>query len=278
MGTLKAVKVKNYILAILVCVIFMFPIYWVFNKALTPMDAINAFPPSFFPNPPVGDNIIEALTKYNIGHYILNTCIIVGFSIVGAVFSCSIVSYGFARLKFKGKNFLFLLLLATMMIPFDVIIVPQFVIYTKIGWTNTFLPLIVPTFFCGFQGAFFVFLMRQFIMGIPLTLDEAAQIDGCNKFQIFSKIILPLMKPVIATVVIYQFLYSWNDFLYPLIFLDDFNKYTLTLGIYLMRTPYETPWGSMMGAAGLASLVPVTVFFITQEKLLGGLATSGMKN
>jgi multiple sugar transport system permease protein len=194
------------------------------------------------------------------------------------VLSCSIVAYGFARLRFRAKNVLFLVLLATMMIPFDVIIVPQFVLFTTIHWTNTYLPLIVPTFLCGFQGAFFIFLMRQFIMGIPLTLDEAAEIDGCNKFQIFTKIIFPMMKPVIAAVVIYQFMYAWNDFLYPLIYIDDFEKYTLTLGIYLMRTPYVTPWGPMMGAAGLASLVPVTVFFITQEKLLGGLQTSGMKN
>ncbi|MDR1292361.1 MAG: carbohydrate ABC transporter permease [Clostridiales Family XIII bacterium] len=268
----------NYVLAVVICAVFVFPIYWVFNKAFTPLDAINAYPPSFFPTPPTGANIAEAFQEGNIGRYILNTCVIVGLTILGSVLSCSLVAYGFARLKFRAKNALFLVLLATMMIPFDVTIVPQFILFTKIHWTNTYLPLIVPTFFCGFQGAFFVFLMRQFIMGIPLSLDEAAEIDGCNRLQTFTKIIFPMMKPVIAAVVIYQFMYAWNDFLYPLIYLDDFKNYTLTLGIYLMRTPYITPWGPMMGAAGLASLVPVTVFFLTQEKLLGGLQTSGMKN
>lgn len=274
---LKLLKLIKHGIAIIISIVFLFPIYWVFNKGFTSPEVINLFPPTFFPPKFVLQNIVDAFVKYNIGSYILNTCIIVVFSIIGSVLSCSIVAYGFARIRFKGKNVFFILLLSTMMIPWDVTIVPQFVMYSKIGWTNSFLPLIIPTFFCGFQGAFFVFLMRQFIMGIPKTLDEAAKIDGCNKFQTFIKVILPLMKPVIATVVIYQFLYSWNDFLNPLIYLDDFKKYTLTLGMYLMRTPYETPWGPMMGAAAVASLVPVTVFFITQEKLLGGITTSGLK-
>lgn len=278
MGIIKLKQSVKYIISVIVSVIFVFPIYWVFNKGFTSPEVINDFPPHFFPPEIVTDNIIRAFTEFNIGSYIGNTLIIVLLSIVGSVASCSFVAYGFARVSFRGKNFFFLLLLSTMMIPWDVTIVPQFIMYSKIGLTNSFIPLILPTFFAGFQGAFYVFLMRQFIMGIPRTLDEAAEIDGCNRLQTFFRVILPLMKPVIATVVIYQFLYSWNDFLNPLIFLDDFKKYTLTLGMYLMKSPYETPWGPMMGTAAIASLVPVTVFFVTQEKLLGGITTSGIKS
>lgn len=270
-------RISLYLVAIITCIIFIFPVYWLFTRGFMPEDKILSYPPQIIPKSFTLNNIIRGINEFHTSTYIKNTIFVVFSTTIGSVISCSIVSYGFARINFKGKNILFVLLLSGMMIPWDVTIIPLFVMYSKIGWTNSFLPLIVPSFFVGYQGAFFVFLMRQFVMGIPYSLDEAAYIDGCNRLQIFTRIILPLMKPAIATVIIYQFMYAWNDFIYPLIFLDDASSYTLSLGLYFMKTPFETPWGAMMGTAAVACLVPVIVFFITQDKLLGGITVSGMK-
>jgi ABC-type glycerol-3-phosphate transport system permease component len=209
------------------------------------------------------------------GLYVRNTLFLAIGRIVGLLFTCSLVAYSFARLRWKGRDTLFFIVLATLMIPFEVTLVPQYVLFSKIGWVNTFLPLIVPAFFAG--NPFFIFLMRQFFMSISPELDDAARIDGCGYFDIYWRIILPLSKPVLAVVAIFAFQNNWNSFLLPLIYLHDRDLYTLALGLNLFQEQYYTRWTLLM-AASLTIMLPVIVlFFILQRYFIQGVVFTGVK-
>ena len=185
------------------------------------------------------------------------------------------VAYGFARFRFPGKDVLFLIMISTMMIPVQVTMIPTFILFKYIGWIDTFLPLIVPTFFGG--GAFNIFLMRQFFLTIPFELDEAAKIDGCNYLQTFYIILMPLVKPALVTVSIFGFVYNWNDFLNPLIYLNSSSNYTLALGLQTFTTMYGTDYNLMMAASTIVLLPILIVFFFGQRYFIEGVATSGLK-
>lgn len=207
--------------------------------------------------------------------FFLNSFWISGIGTVGTVISSALVAYGFSRIKFPLKKFWFTCMILTMMLPYQIIMVPQFVIFDKLGWTNSSLPLIVPAF-CG--GAFFIFLIMQFISGIPGELDQAAKIDGCGRYGIFFRIILPLIKPAIFTAAIFSFYWKWDDFLGPLLYLNSPSKYTVSLALKMFADPESIPdWGAMFAMSTL-SLLPIFVIFLTcQRYLVEGISTTGLK-
>lgn len=274
--TVKKTGNKVFLYAMLIITIFMFilPVYWIFIKAINGPVGILQYPPDIIPKQFSLTNFFNAFSRYDLIRNFANTGKVLLFALTGASISSAIVGYGFARMRFPLRGVLFMIVIASILIPWDVKIIPQFMVFSKFGWINTILPLVVPLWF-GFP--FYIFIFRQFIMQIPYELDESAIIDGCNRFSIFQHIILPLLRAPIITVLVLEFVRSWNDFLDPLIYLNTTSKYTLSLGIYYMISPYHMDWGAVMAAASVAVLFPVLVFFFMQKYLLGGLSFDGLK-
>jgi len=262
-----------YGILIVLSVIFMLPFLWMVVTSIKGSDAIIAG--SFFPKKVEFENFKLVWKVLPLGTFFKNTCIITAFCILGQALSASLVAFGFARIKFKGNRILFLLLISTMMVPGQVTMIPTFALFNTIGWINTFLPLIVPAFFGG--GAFFIFLLRQFFMTIPKELDEAAIIDGCTTFGIYRRILLPLSKPALTTVVVFSFIFNWNDFLYPLVFLQTQDKYTIAVGLQFFKDVYASRWNLLMAASVIALLPVLTVFFSAQKYFVEGIVTTGLK-
>jgi multiple sugar transport system permease protein len=260
--------------------LFALPFYWMVATSLKPQDEVLAVPPSWFPSTLVWSNYSNALSEFPFVRGVVNTTIIVILVELGRLFSVPLAAYAFARLEFRGRNVLFFLVLATMMLPVYVILVPQYLIFRDLGWLDSILPLVVPAFF-GVGGAFFIFLLRQFYMSIPREYDDAAMLDGCGRLRIFWYIILPLSKPALATMAIFTFLETWNDFLAPLIYLDSPEKYTLAL--YFQRWANvptgvaPQPFSEIMAAAMVICLVPIVIFFLGQRYFLRGLVVSGVQ-
>jgi multiple sugar transport system permease protein len=267
-----------YVLLLVLSLMILLPLSWMITVALKP-DGVPVFtlPPQWFPTEHwawgnFGRALLDPARPFL--RYTINTLIIVGGEVVGTLFSCSLVAYAFARLRFRGRDFLFSLLIITMLIPWQVLMIPQFLMFFKIGWYGTFLPLIVPSFF---GNAFFVFLIRQYMRTIPRELELAARVDGCNYFQVFWHIVLPLCKPVLAVCVVFVFLGGWNDLLGPLIYLDSNEKFTVAIGMANMVTRAD-PNLNLLMAANLIMMIPaVILYFFAQEKLIGGIASVGLK-
>jgi len=221
------------------------------------------------------ENFVRVFTDYRMGTYLKNSIIITAFTVFGSVLSASFVAYGFARIRAKGSGFLFIVLLSTMMIPGEVTMVPQFIIYRELGWINTFLPLIVPSFFAG---AFNVFLIRQFVMGIPRSLDEAAMIDGMGHLGIYAKIILPLTYPILAAIGIFSFAWNWGNFMGPLIYINDPKKTPLALGVQLISTVsggQMPPWNMVMVASMFLTIPMILVYTFGQKYVYEANINSG---
>lgn len=223
-------------------------------------------------NYPAGWTALEG----SFARYLINSGIVVAGAVAGNLLACSLAAYAFARLEFRLKKLWFALALGTIMLPVHVVIVPQYIMFSKFGWLNTYLPLIVPKLLA--TDAFFVFLMVQFIRGLPKDLDEAARIDGCGHFGIFFRIIMPLSKPALATTAIFTFIWTWNDFLHQLVFLTDPEMYTVPVALRtFVDSTQQTPWGSVF-AMSIVSLAPVFGFFLAgQRYLVRGIATTGLK-
>lgn len=265
-------KVALFIILTLGALIILFPIAWMLSTALKSAPEVAKYPPTLLPEKPLWENFAIAWQKAPFTQYTINTLIIVFFSIIGAVFSNSLVAYGFAKIDFKGKKMLFRIVLATMMIPGFVTLVPQYVIFSKIGWVDTYLPLIVPIF-CA--NAFHIFMMRQFYRTIPNELIEAAKVDGAGHFYIWGKLIMPLVKPVLATVALIAFKGAWGDFQGPLLYLSDRTKYTLQLGLQVFKGQGYTEWNYLM-AVSFLSMIPILIlFFCFQNYFIKGMNTSG---
>ena len=229
----------------------------------------------WIPVPPRFGNYWTAWSILPFNQWLFNTVRITGLSILGHIISCAIVGFGFARIRFPGRDAIFLLVLATMMLPFPSIIVPLFILFKELGWINTILPLVVPTFFA--TSAFYVFLLRQFFMTLPLELDDAARVDGCSTFGIFYRICIPLIKPALGIILVFSFMNHWNDFLGPLIFLSDLDQYTLALGLRFFQGQYRVEWTLLM-AASLIILSPcIILFFIAQKNYIQGIVITGVK-
>ena len=231
-------------------------------------------PPRWIPNPPRWQNYVEALTVLPFGRYVFNTTVITGLTITGHLLSCTLIAYAFARLRAPGRDTLFVVMLATMMLPYPVTMVPLYMLFNRLGWINTFLPLVVP----AFLGApFYIFLMRQFFLTIPQDFEDAARIDGANTLQILWLVMVPLAKPALATVAIFTFTAAWNDFLAPLIYLQKPELYTVTLGLQFFRSTYTTNWAYLMAASLVTTLPVIAVFFVAQRYFIEGITLTGIK-
>ncbi|WP_251032563.1 carbohydrate ABC transporter permease [Mesobacillus foraminis] len=263
-----------YGLLIGLSIVFIFPFLWLIGTSLKPENEALTFPPTLIPNVWDFANYKDVFTIVNFGQYYMNSIIVTVGTVLGTVLSSTLVAYGFARIKGKGRDAWFVLLLATMMLPPQVTMIPVYMIFAKLGWTNTFLPLIVPAFF---GNAYFIFLLRQFFRTIPKELEESAYLDGCSTLGIFWRIVLPLSAPAIITVALLSFMWTWNDFLGPLIYLNDDAKYTLALGILQFKGALLIEWGPMMAASVLIILPLILMFFVGQRYFIEGIATTGGK-
>ncbi|WP_018752005.1 carbohydrate ABC transporter permease [Paenibacillus sanguinis] len=253
----------------------LLPLVWLIRSSLMNMGQIFELPPVWIPRPIQFSNYTEALTILPFGQYFVNTAIIVIFSVLGVIVTSSISAYSFARMKWRGKNLVFGLLLSSMMLPYAVTLIPTFVGWSQVGLTNSFIPLIAPAWLGG--GAFNIFLLRQFYLSIPRDLDEAAYVDGAGHLRIFRSIILPLTKPALIVVGLFSFLAAWNDFLGPLVYLNDETKYTLALGLQQFKGMYSAEWHLMMAAATVVLLPAIIVFFIGQRYFIEGITLTGIK-
>jgi multiple sugar transport system permease protein len=255
-------------------VLMMAPFFWLISSSLKTPSQLWLYPPRWIPDPVRWENFPDALTVLPFGRYTLNTLTITMPVLVGVVLTSSLGGYGFARLNFPGKNLFFMIFLATMMLPSIVTMIPIFVLFSKIGWVNTFKPLIIPPIMGG--GAFNVFLFRQFFRTIPEELSSAAKIDGCNEFDIYWRIIMPLAKPAITTVAIFTFLSTWNDFMGPLIYLNSDSLKTIALGLAGFQGLYSTHWELLMAASLVMTIPPLVLFFAAQQYFVEGIVMTGM--
>lgn len=270
-------KVLMYALLLALCGFILLPVGWMLTAALKPdLEPVFTVTPEWFPTTFWDwSNFRRVLVeRWPFFRYMINTMLIVIPSIIGVLISCSVVGFAFARLRFRGSKVLFYVLIVTMLMPWQALIVPQFLLFVKIGWYGTYLPLIVPSF----TGvAFFIFLIRQYMRTIPRDLDDAARVDGLNTWQIFWRIILPLSTPVLTVCAVFTFLWRWNDLLGPLLYLDNDESFTVALGLANLVTLADTPWNLTM-AANLVTILPtVIVYFFVQKKLIGGIASVGLK-
>lgn len=268
-------KIATYTILIGISFICLVPFYWMIRSSLMDMSQIFTIPPVWIPSPIRFSNYKEALTMLPFAKYFLNTLFIVVFTVLGTVITSSLCAYSFSRINWKGRDTIFGILLTAMMIPFAVTLIPTFIGWQKIGLVNTYAPLIIPAWFGG--GVFNVFLLRQFFRTIPKELDEAARIDGANHFTIYSKIIIPLSKPSLIVVALFSFMGSWNDFLGPLVYLNDSDKFTLSLGLMQFNGMYTAQWQYMMAASAVVVLPIVIIFFAGQKYFIEGITMTGMK-
>lgn len=255
------------------------PFFWMLSTSLKVEQQVYLFPPIWVPNPWAWENYrISLFDILPFTRFFLNTVYITVTATVGAVLSSSMVAFAFARLRWPGRDKVFLLVLATMMVPTYSTIVPRFILFRNLDWVDTFWPLIVPLWFGG--SAFFIFLMRQFYMTIPIDLDEAASIDGCSEFRIWWSIILPLSKPALATITILSFMARWNDFFDPLIFLNTMENFTVALGLNMFRSAieiYGVRYHWLMAASVTVLLPGLIIFFFFQKTFVQGVVMSGIK-
>ncbi len=279
--------------------VFVLPFVWILETSFKPSPEVIARPPKLYPVamspdqyyeakeegdltpiqetygfPPTVRHYIRAFTEYPILTWVRNTLVIVVFSCLGTLISCTMAAYAFSRLRWPDRGLLFAVVLATMMLPFQVTIIPMFVLFRYLGWIDTPLPLIVPAFF---GSAFFIFLLRQFFIGLPEELMEAARIDGASEWYILSRIVVPLSKPALLTVTIFASMWAWNDFLGPLIYLTSENQKTLALGLQAMVSQYGSEWGMFMASATVMILPILVLFFFAQRYFIEGIALTGMK-
>ena len=276
-ATARVRSVIKHILLIAVSLVMIYPLLWMLVSSFRPTDVIFRTP-GLWVNSLYTENYTGGWTALAnpFGHYLLNSALVVLGAITGNIISCSLAAYAFARLKFRLKTLWFSIMLMTIMLPFHVVVVPQYILFNNLGFVNTFLPLILPKFLA--TDAFFVFLMVQFIRGIPRELDEAARIDGCGHWQIFSRVMIPLMVPALATTAIFTFIWTWSDFFTSLIYLTSPDSYTVSVALRsFLDSTSGSNWGAMF-AMSIVSLVPIFLAFLFGQKfLVKGIATTGGK-
>ncbi|WP_445678928.1 carbohydrate ABC transporter permease [Radicibacter daui] len=257
--------------------VMLYPLLWMLSGSLRPENEIFGGS-SLIPSHISLDAFVRGWNGLQIsfGTFFWNSLVISVLATIGNVFACSLTAYAFARLKFRGRNFWFALMLGTLMLPYHVTLIPQYILFLDMGWVNTILPLVVPKYLA--VDAFFIFLMVQFFRGIPRELDEAAMMDGCSAWRIYRKIMLPLSLPVMATAAIFSFLWTWEDFFGPLIYLNDMKSYTVQIGLRtFVDSTGSSDWSSLF-AMSILSLIPIFLLFLFfQRALIEGIATTGMK-
>src|SRR5690606_18567703 len=273
----KLLSVLTHVGLLGASVLMLYPLLWLLAASFRPENEIFTSA-SIIPSAWSLDAYVRGWNglRTSFGVFFTNGFIVAGLSVVGNVIACSMAALAFARLQFRGKNFWFALMLLTLMLPYQVTLIPQYVLFRQLGWVNTFLPLVVPKFLAA--DGFFIFLMVQFFRGLPKELDEAAQMDGCSPWRIYWKIIIPLSMPVLATAAIFTFIWTWDDFFGPLIYLSEMKSYTVMLGLRTFTdSTGESDYGGLF-AMSVLSLVPIFLFFLFFQRLLiEGVATTGMK-
>lgn len=274
----QAETIKRIGVFVMLCfgaALFSIPFLWTVSTALKTNEQVFAVPPQWIPNPVQWANFRSAWTELPFLTFVTNTVIITIISVIGQVFSASLVAYGFARFKFRGRNALFYLMLSTMMLPSQVTMIPVFLLWREMNLIDTFAPLIVPAFFGG--GAFTIFLLRQFFLTVPRELDEAAMLDGASPFGIWWRILLPLSRPALITVVLFSFLGHWDDFMGPLIYLNSMEKYTVSIGLRMFQDMFGTQLELLMAASLIHILPTIVLFFVAQRYFIKGIALTGLK-
>lgn len=268
--------VLRHVLLIFVSILFVFPFYWMVITSLKANTRVFTYPIEWWPNPIHWENYPNAITYKNFPFflYLRNSTFFALSVTLGTVISCAAVGYGFARLRFPGRNFLFILTLATLMIPGIVTFIPTFILFKNLGVMGTYAPLIIPAFF---GNAFFIFMMRQFFQGLPVELVDAARVDGASELRIFWQIMLPLVRPALLVMAVFTFLWTWHDFFGPLVYLSDQKQYPLSLGLFAFRAQRTTEWSLMMAASTLVTLPLIVIFFFAQRYFLEGIRMTGIK-
>lgn len=264
-----------FLLLCLGATLFSIPFLWTVTTALKSNEQIFAIPPQWLPHPPQWGNFRRAWTELPFPTFVFNTVFITVIATLGQVVTASLVAYGFARFKFTGRNALFLIMLSTMMLPSQVTMIPVFMLWRELRLIDTFAPLIAPAFFGG--GAFTIFLLRQFFLTLPRELDEAAMLDGANPLVIWWRILLPLSKPALVTVVLFSFIAHWDDFMGPLIYLNSTEKYTVSIGLALFQDLYGRQLELVMAAALIHILPTIILFLVAQRYFVKGIVTTGIK-
>jgi len=258
--------------------LFLFPWIWLLSTSLKPPAQIIEIPPRLIPDPVMWINYWYGVTYIKYPQYLANTLIICSAVVIGRVFSCTVVGYGLSHIRWPGRDALFLIILATMMLPYQVTMIPMYIIFSRLKWVNTYLPLTAPAFF---GDAFFIFLVRQFFMTIPKELTDAARLDGCSHLGIYSRVVMPLAKPALATLIAFSFIWTYTDFQGPLIYLKDVNLWTLSLGLRGFMRRYGagggTAMGALMAASTLYTLPMIVLFFAAQKTFIQGIVTTGFK-
>ncbi len=275
-------RLAAHTILLLLCIPFILPLVWMTSTSLKSDDQIYAREgrdttislTSLVPRPIKWSNYAEAVQTVPVGTYLRNTIFLCAANVIGAVLASAVVAYGFARLRFRGREVLFMVMISTMALPGQVTMIPVFALFRMLGWYGTFLPLIVPL--C-FGNPFYIFLMRQFFRTIPEELAEAARIDGAGEWRIFWQIMLPLAKPAMATCALFQFLATWNDFFGPLLYINDPTKYTLAYGLQQFMSSYGGEWAQLMAGACIFTIPVIVLFFLAQRTFIQGIATTGGK-
>ena len=267
-------KAPVYLTLILLSAVFSIPFVWLLSTSLKAASQIFVMPPQWIPNPFVWENYPRSTTFIPFFKYFGNTLYVTIFNVIASVIVCSLVAYGFSRIKWPGRNAIFLVLISTLMIPYPVTLIPTFVIFRDLGLVGSLNALTVPAL-AG--SAFYIFLLRQFYMTIPQELSQAAKIDGASEFQIYWRIMLPLARPALAVVALFAFIANWNDFLGPLIFLNNKDTYTLAIGLYGFFGRSRTEWGLLMAASTIMIAPIILLFFFTQRTFIEGITLTGLK-
>lgn len=265
----------TYVFLIALSGVCLLPLYWMVRSSLMKLNQIFIMPPIWFPSPLVLENYVKAMTMVPFGRYFINTIIIVVGGLSGTLITATMCGYAFARLQWPGRNIVFACIISSMMLPYAVTLIPTFLGWQMVGALDTFYPLVVPAWFGG--GVFNIFLLRQFFRTIPLDLDEAALIDGANYPTILLKVIIPLTKPALIVVGLFTFMNYWNDFLGPLVYLNNEKMFTVSLGLTLFKGMYNAQWHLMMAASTVVIAPVLVVFFIGQKYFIEGIALTGMK-
>jgi len=276
MTTIRPSRIANHLFMIFFSLVMMYPVIWWVGASLKTAAELSL--PTLWPSVPQWSNYAEGWKfskEFSFGHFFVNTLLMAGANVVGGVLTAAVVAFGFARLHFPLRGFWFSVMLLTLMLPGQVTIVPQYILYNAFGFVDSYVPLVLPHFLGG--GAFFVFLLVQFIRGIPRDLDEAAKIDGASVYGIFGRIVFPLVKPALVTVAIFTFIWSWDDFFAQLLYISSVEKFTVGLALRMFIDQFEIAWGQLL-AMSLLSVVPsVALFFLAQKHFVEGIATTGLK-
>ena len=258
--------------------LFLLPLAWMVSVSFHDVRGIFAQPYTWLPESVHWENYAEVVTLVPFGRYLLNTVIVTSLVLIGTLISCSLVAYGFSRIRFRGRNALFSICLATMMLPGQVTMIPLYILFSRIGWVDTLWPLIVPSFF---GSPFYIFLLRQFFLTIPREYDEAAMLEGASRFRIYWSIILPQARPALITVALFTFIGTWNDFFTPLIYINSPEHATLTLGLNMLKSQIVgtgmTQWHLLMAAAVMVMVPNIILFAFGQKYLVKGIATGGLR-